>query len=144
MKTTIQTGAMLLRDPDINPTKEVLKSALGGSYPLFDELMGILAVHEIVPEWNYYRDGKAWLCKAVYRKKTVFWLSVWDEYFRVVFYFTAKNCGGIPDLDIEENLKESFRERESCGKFMPLIIKVTEEEQIEDIVKVINYKKSLK
>jgi len=135
---------MLLREPNLQPTKEVLKTALGGSYPLFDELMGILATVNVVPEWNYYRDGKAWLCKAIYRKKTVFWLSVWDEYYKVAFYFTAKNCNGISDLDIDENIKEDFNERKSVGKFIPLVIIVTEKEQIEDVIKVINYKKSLK
>lgn len=144
MKTTIQTETMLLRDPEINPTKETLKNALGGSWPLFEELMGILAIHEIVPEWNYYKDGKAWLCKAVHKKKTVFWLSVWEEYFKVVFYFTAKTCSGIADLDIDEKLKQDFREHESYGKFMPMIVVVTEKEQIEDIVEVIRYKKRLK
>ncbi len=144
MKTSIQTETMLLREPDIQPTREVLKNALGGSYLLFDELMGILPALEVVPEWNYYRDGKAWLCKAIHRKKTVFWLSVWNEYFKVAFYFTVKNCTGISDLDIDEGLKEEFKEHQSIGKFIPLIINVTEREQIEDVVKIIDYKKSLK
>ncbi|PKP08994.1 MAG: hypothetical protein CVU09_13085 [Bacteroidetes bacterium HGW-Bacteroidetes-4] len=37
-------------------------------------------------QWRYYNDGKAWLCKVSYKKKTVFWLSVWEAYFKVAFY----------------------------------------------------------
>jgi hypothetical protein len=144
MKTTIQTETMLLRDPELQPTREVLKGALGGSYPLYEDLTEVSKTLDVIPEWNYYKDGKAWLCKAVHKKKTVFWLSVWNEYFKVVFYFTAKTCAGITDLDIDENLKRDFCEHESYGKFMPLIFVVTEREQIEDIVKVIHYKKRLK
>lgn len=143
MKTSIQE-IMLLREPDVQPTREVLKNALGGSYLLFDELMEILKTLDVSPEWNYYKDGKAWLCKAIHKKKTVFWLSVWEEYFKVVFYFTAKTCAEIPHLDISERIKKDFYEHTGFGKFMPLIISVTEREQIEDIIKVIIYKKSLK
>lgn len=144
MKTTIQPETMLLRDPDVQPTREVLKNALGGGYLLFDELMESLKTLDVSPEWNYYKDGKAWLCKAIHKKKTVFWLSVWEEYFKVVFYFTAKTGTGIPHLDISERVKKDFYEHAGFGKFVPLIFSVTEREQIEDIVKVINYKKSLK
>ena len=121
-----------------------MKNALGGSYLLFDELMDRLKTLDVAPEWNYYRDGKAWLCKVVHKKKTVFWLSVWEEYFKVVFYFTAKTCTGIADLEIDGSIKEDFKGQKNIGKFMPLIINVTESEQIENVIKIINYKKSLK
>ena len=54
---------LALRDGDILPTQEVLEAILGSSYPAFEELNALLIAMEIRPEWNYYRDGKAWLCK---------------------------------------------------------------------------------
>jgi hypothetical protein len=136
----------LLREQQIFPTKEVLENALGDSYLIFEELIEIITntKYGLVPGWNYYRDGKAWLCKVCYKKKTVFWLSVWDKFFKTTFYFTEKNCSGIAELDIEENLKESFRCSKSFGKFMPLTININMKEQIKDVLRVIEYKKSLK
>ena len=136
----------LLQDPDITPVKEVLQNVLKESYPVFEEMMTIItdAKYGLVPEWNYYRDGKAWLCKVVYKKKTVFWLSVWDKYFRTSFYFTEKHLSGIAELEIEESIMEDFRSRKPTGKLFPLVISLSRKEQIKDLLKIIEFKKSLK
>lgn len=136
----------LLREQQIYPTKEVLENVLGDSYLVFEELIKIItdAKYGLVPQWNYYKDGKAWLCKVCYKKKTIFWLSVWDKFFKTTFYFIEKTSSGIADLDIEENLKESFRNSKSFGKFMPLTINMNRKDQINDLLKIVEYKKSLK
>lgn len=145
----IQTEEMetqLLRDEQIFPAREELKKALGDSYTVYEELMRIMSDDSLglVPQWNYYKDGKAWLCKVCYKKKTVFWLSVWDGFFRTGFYFTEKTSTGVTDLDIEKSLKEDFIQRKPVGKLLPLAINVRRREQLEDLVKIIEYKKSLK
>jgi hypothetical protein len=136
----------LLREQQIYPTKEVLENVLGDSYLVFEELIKIItdAKYGLVLQWNYYKDGKAWLCKVCYKKKTIFWLSVWDKFFKTTFYFIEKTSSGIADLDIEENLKESFRSSKSFGKFMPLTINMNRKDQINDLLKIVEYKKSLK
>lgn len=77
---------LALRDGDILPTQEVLEAVLGSSYPAFEELNALLISMEIRPEWNYYRDGKAWLCKMMFKKKNMGWLHVYDGFFRVSFF----------------------------------------------------------
>ena len=138
--------AILLREPDILPTREVLEDVLGESFSALNELIEIITEPKfgLVTEWNYYKDGKAWLCKVVHKKKTVFWLSVWDKFFKVGFYFTEKNCLGVLELDIDEKIKEDFGQSKNIGKLIPLGISVTKKEQIEDVLKIIDYKKSLK
>lgn len=88
---------LALRDGDILPTQEVLEAVLGSSYPAFEELNALLIAMEIRPEWNYYRDGKAWLCKMMSKKKNMGWLHVYDGFFRVSFFFHGKTfnryCG---------------------------------------------------
>jgi hypothetical protein len=136
----------LLKEKDVLPTMEVLENVLGESYSAYIELMGIMTNPEfgLVTQWHYYSDGKAWLCKVSYKKKTVFWLSVWDKFFKVGFYFTEKNSSGVLKLDIEEKIKEDFVQRKSIGKLMPLSININSREQIADVLKIIGYKKSLK
>jgi hypothetical protein len=137
---------MLLREQNIVPTKEVLENVLGESYPVYVELIEEISNPEfgLLPEWRYYKDGNAWLCKVCYKKKTVFWLSVWDKYFRIVFYFTEKTCTGINELDIKENIKEEFIHAKHIGKLIPLIIRMKKMDQIDDAIKIISYKKKLK
>ncbi|MBN2481390.1 MAG: DUF3788 family protein [Bacteroidales bacterium] len=84
---------LLLREQQVSPLKEVLAIALGDIYLIFKELMEIITDENfgLDPKWNYYKDGNAWLCKVCYKKKTIFWLSVWDKFFKTTFYFTKKN-----------------------------------------------------
>jgi hypothetical protein len=136
----------LLRDPETYPTNEVLANALRDSYPALLELFDQITAPEagLVLEWRYYNDGKAWLCKAVYKKKTVFWLSVSDGFFRTVFYFTEKHTAGIADLDIDPGIKEDFCSHKPVGKLLPLVIKVYRLEQVSDVLQLVRFKKGLK
>jgi len=136
----------VLREKDIYPSDEVIQKALGESFPVYKEFMETITDKEnvLIPQWRYYMDGKAWLCKVVYKNKTVFWLSVWEGFFKLGFYFTEKNSPGVTSLDIEQSHKESFQSAKTFGKLKPLIFKVTKKEQINDVMKVIGYKKSLK
>ncbi|MDR1632428.1 MAG: DUF3788 domain-containing protein [Dysgonamonadaceae bacterium] len=64
---------LLLREQEIFPSKEVLKNVLGEMiYSVFEELETRLTSDEfaLAFDWNYYRDGKAWLCKVCRKKKT--------------------------------------------------------------------------
>jgi hypothetical protein len=139
-------GTIQLRDQYVPVTKEVLANTLGESYKVFDELIEIItdAKYAFEPKWNYYKDGKAWLCKVCFKKKTIFWLSVWENFFKTAFYFTEKNSSGIKELDIDENIKEEFVHRKPVGKLIPLVINMERKEQIKDVIRIIEYKKCLK
>ncbi len=136
----------LLKDPDSYPADEILRSVLKDSYPVYEETMKKItgADHGLVPQWNYYKDGKAWLCKVGFKKKTVFWLSVWDGYFKTGFYFVERHCHGVLELDIDKSIKEDFTSKKPIGTLFPLAITVTSKDQIKDLLAVIEYKKSLK
>lgn len=136
----------LLRDQQIPPSGEVIEYALKSGFPVFKKFMEIITTPEygLIPEWNYYRDGKAWLCKVTFRKKTVFWLSVWGGYFKIAFYFVGRYCQGIEELDIDEKIKDDFKSRNSIGRLHPLILDISNMEHIGDAIKIIDYKKRLK
>lgn len=136
---------ILLRDPDILPSEEVLEENLGKDvFQVYQELVLEIFKMGLSADWNYYRDGKSWLCKVIYKKKTVFWLSIWDRYFKTSFFFTAKNCSGIDTLDINDRIKKDFAEVKSVGKLIPLIIDLRKKEQLDDLLKIVEYKKNLK
>jgi len=136
----------LLRDQDVYPSEAVLKIVLKDSFTVYMELMEIITGvdYGLIANWNYYKDGKAWLCKVCHKKKTIFWLSAWEGCFKTGFYFTEKNCSGIPGLNIDESIKKDFSNRQPVGKLLPLVVIVNREEQIRDLLKIIEYKKKLK
>ena len=137
---------MIFKDPEVFPTDKLLENALGDSYQAYVELIEAVTKPELglVTEWRYYNDGKAWLCKVCYKKKTIFWLSVWDKYFKTAFYFTDRNSKDISELEIDKNIKEAFRNAPHYGKLIPLVFNMQNRVQIEDMIKVVRYKKSLK
>lgn len=83
----------LLREPDIFPSEGILKQQLGEIYPAYESFMKTVIGTEygLTGEWNYYKDGKSWLCKIIHKKKTVFWLSVWEGWFLKEFIIFKAN-----------------------------------------------------
>ena len=135
-----------LREKEVFPTEEVLKESLGKSYVVYDQLIRLIADSNtgLTVEWRYYNDGKSWLCKVCYKKKTVFWLSVWDQFFKIGFYFTEKSIPDIAELKIAESIKDDFIGSKSIGKLIPMTIIMTRKEQINDVLTLIEYKKKQK
>jgi hypothetical protein len=132
----------LLEDPDIIPTAEVLERVLGNIYPIFREFMNTVESEDfrLNPEWRYYKAGKAWFCKITFKKKTVVWLSVWSDCFKVAFYFTEKSGGGIPRLKIDDSIKEFYLNHKPIGKLKPLVIETRMKSQLSDINILLKYK----
>ena len=133
----------ILKDKDLFPDNDVLRNALKDDFDIFQEFENTITndTHKLVGEWRYYNDGKAWIYKAQYKKKTVFWLSVISTGFNVTFYFNEKNYEGIFDLPIEESIKDNFKNMELVGKLRPLQISIKNKNQITDIQEIIEYKK---
>jgi hypothetical protein len=137
---------MLLRNADTFPSDKVLKDALGDVYKVLESFLGTITNEEWVLsfEWRYYNDGKAWLGKAQHKKKTVLWLSVWEGFFKVSFFFTEKHLEAIAALDISETVKNKFASEEPTRRLLPMVIEVNNENQLKDLLTVVRFKKSLK
>jgi hypothetical protein len=136
----------VLYDKNIFPDDIVLKKYLGSTKKIYDSFITFLSEKnkECIIEWNYYNDGKSWLCKVVKKKKTICWISIWNKYFKVGFYFGLKYDEEIRKLNINEMLKKKYFETKTIGKIRPLGIKVTESGQLHDIKKIIEFKEKLK
>ena len=137
---------LLLREQEIFPSEEVLKTVLGQIYDVWAGLEKQVTQGELALtfNWNYYRDGKSWFCKVCHKKKTVFWLSVWEGFFKTAFYFTEKHFESIANLDISEQIKEDFCRMKPIGKLHPMVICIDKQEQLIDVLKVVKLKKELK
>ena len=133
----------LLRIQEISPTKEVLKEVLGEVYSVFEALETQLTQSDLALtyDWQYYKDGKSWLCKVCYKKKTVFWLSVWDGFFKTSFFFLGRHLDGIAALGIDDN---SYSIEKEWGKMIPLIFSINDKKQLPDLLKMIKFKKKSK
>ncbi|MDY0254403.1 MAG: DUF3788 family protein [Tenuifilaceae bacterium] len=124
----------------------VLSESLGSLYEVYDDLIDRISSPDygLVASWRYYKDGKSWLCKVTYGGKTVFWLSVWQSFFKMSFYFTSKSSQGVGQLSIDESIKSCLSQSKPTGKLVPLVLDIRSSEQIADVLEIVKYKRELK
>jgi hypothetical protein len=136
----------LLNDKDEYPDDAVLERQLGKAKPAWDALTARVASEfpDASLQWQFYNDGKAWLCRLVRKKETVCWLSVWSQYFKTAFYFTARSDEAIEALPIPPELKIAYRTHEPIGKLKPLVIQVKTKKTLDAVFEVVKYKIGLK
>jgi Protein of unknown function (DUF3788) len=132
----------ILNDKSEYPNDKVLLRHLGKTKAIWD--LFVTQISSSFPlmdlEWNFYNDGKSWLCKLIHKKKTVCCISTWENYFKTTFYFTDKNNKDINNLKIDQELKDNYRSDKSIGKLKPLMIKVKTKKALSNVFELIKYK----
>jgi hypothetical protein len=100
----------VLADENLYPTEEVIYEHIGNSKILWESLFEYIHVNypDLNTQWRYYNDGKSWLMKATLKKRTVFWLSLFEDTFRITFFYTDKAEEAIKNSSISDELKNSF------------------------------------
>jgi hypothetical protein len=129
-----------LRDKDAFPDEDALAAVLGKGYPAYRALLEILDDHGISHEWIYYKDVKAWLCKAARKKKTVIWMAACRGYLRATFYVPAAHIEGLYGLDLAEETKTRIRETENTGKSKGATFELRSKAVLKDLKEVMLYK----
>ncbi|MDP1994939.1 MAG: DUF3788 family protein [Ignavibacteria bacterium] len=128
------------------PTEEIIFSHIGKSKVLWQSVFEFIhATHpDLSEEWKYYNDGKSWLLKVVKKTKTVCWVSVLKNSFRMTFYFTDKAEQSILNSSISNELKEQFQNGKHYNKICGLTITFKYKKDVEYAKVLIALKLSLK
>ena len=81
--------------------------------------------------------------KGTDKEKTIFWLSIWDGFFKVSLYFAEKLQPDMQSLAVSENTKVMIDNTKIMGKlkFFPLVYEVRSSDIFEDLSILIEYKK---
>ncbi len=133
-----------LKDEDVYPSDEVLRGILGESFAAYQELLKLYEANDFTVEWRYYHDGKAWLCKVQYKKKTVVWMSAWKGYMQAAIYVPEKHAAALFDLDLSEERKQRIRETKKMGSSSCCIFEIREPGILVEFEKVMRFKMGLK
>ncbi len=129
-----------LKDPDIYPDESILKDVLGASFAAYQELLKLYEENEMLPEWRYYKDGKAWLCKVQKKKKTIIWMSAWKGYMQAAIYFPVRLLDEVLVLDISDAQKEKIKNTKNVGKSKPCIFEIRKKAILKDFNTVMQFK----
>ena len=145
----------LLRDPGVEPTGEIIAEGLGTAYSTYERFLEGLKTRDIQVGWRYYNDGKSWLGKALYKwttvrgankEMTVFWLSIWDGFFKVSIFIPEKVREDALNLSLDDETKNMINNAKQMGKlkFFPLTFELRSDELLDGIYILLDFKKTIK
>jgi len=133
---------LVLSDKDIFPTEEIIFPHIGKHKSLWKSIFEY--IHSTYPsfteQWNFYNDGKRWLLKVTNKSKTIFWLGVLENSFRMTFYFTDKAEQAIMSSAISDELKEQFKAGKKYNKIKGISIVFKNKADIEYAKQLIEIK----
>ncbi|MGF6906212.1 DUF3788 family protein [Fusobacterium sp. PH5-44] len=146
----------LLRDESIKPNAEIIANGLGETTAVYIKFIEELKKHSIfLMDWRYYNDGKAWLSKGEYKwtttrgtnkVKPIFWLSIWNGFFKVSFSFSEKMLPELLSLPFSTNVKEIVMTAKETGKtmkFISIILDITKDSQLNDVYLLAEFRKKI-
>ena len=145
----------LLRNPNMQPTDDVIAKALGESNDAYIKFINEIASHDIHLDWRYYNDGKAWLAKGLFKwtgvrggqkETTVFWLSIWDGFFKVTIYVPEKARADVLSLLLDNEVKLMIEATQQMGKlkYFPIVFDLCSDEMFEAVFLLADFRKSIK
>ena len=136
----------ILSDKNQFPTEEIIFSHIGKSKTRWESLFNYIHANhpDISNQWRYYNDGKSWLMKVTKKDKTIFWLSIIPESFRITFYFGDKAESAIMQSKISEELKTQFKDGKKYGKIRGLTLIMNKKQNVEFATELISIKLKIK
>jgi len=137
---------LVLSDPNIQPTEELIFSIIGDNSIYWEQLIEYVYENhfDITEEWRFYNDGKRWLYRALKKKKTLYWIGVIKDTFRVSFWFGDKAEPTIESSNLPESIKGEFRNAKRYAHSRAISIEICSPEDFENVVKLIELKAKIK
>ncbi len=139
-----QINAKELSNEAVYPDDTVLKMILGESFDAYCSLLRLYDENEMSHEWRYYKDGKAWLCKVRYKKRTIAWMSAWKGYMKATIYIPEKYFALLDEVDMSEGTKAKIVSANNVGKSKPCMFEIRDKEVLKDFERVMRFKMIMK
>ena len=135
-----------LKDKNEYPSDEVLSRYLGEVKDIWDSFIDFLKEDypEFSTEWRYYNDGKSWLFKITKQKKTICWVSIYDNLFRTTFYFAVRAEDLIRNSKLTKKYIDQFINGKKYGKIKGITIDIEKLTDLETTKTLIEIKEKLK
>lgn len=137
---------IMFSDKEIVPTDDLIFRIIGKNKDMWQSIMKYMQDHyeDSGGEWNYYNDGKRWLFKMVRKKKTIFWISVLENTFRVTFWFPDRAEPVIEESDLPGSIKDEFRNAKKYGATRGITIEMSDTGDVDNVKKLIGIKVKMK
>lgn len=123
----------LFRDPDVAPTPDSIRAALGPAAGAWERLTRLVTGSGAEVAWRYYRDG-GWLARAARGRKTVAWLSVVPGCARITFYFTERDRAALAGhAALPADLRARIATAALIGRLLPVTVEVRDDSALAEV-----------
>jgi hypothetical protein len=133
---------LVLGDKSVYPSEDILFSIIRDKKVVWQEIMGYVNENyqNVTEEWRYYNDGKQWLFKMQLKKKTLFWIGILQDTFRITFYFGNKAEPLITGSNLPDKIKDDFLSGKRYGNIRAISTSISGTGDLENIYKLIDLK----
>jgi hypothetical protein len=131
---------LVLTDIAVRPTEDLIFFIIGRNRVHWRRLID--CVRQKYPDteehWKYYIDGHSWLFRMIRKKKTLFWIGVLKDTFRVTFYFGDKAEPLIENSGLPKAMISDFKNGDRYGKIRSITIRIERAEDIDNCLKLVD------
>jgi len=129
-------------DKSHRPTEKNISEILGTSYKLWEEIQNSLhdEYGELVKEWKYYGQKYGWSLKLFYKKRNLFFFTVYEKYFQIGFTLGDKAVAAIEKSDLPKSIIEELKNARKYVEGRGLRIEVKKSSDVKNIIKLVSAK----
>jgi hypothetical protein len=130
-------------EKSIMPNDDLIITVMKNSYPLYGEIFDYFKTKSsnIHTEWKYYGKKNGWLLKHFDDKRNIFFLVIYEGYFKISFTFGDKVVREILDSDsVSNSVKVSFENAKKYVEGTTILYEVKSKSDVDNVKQLIRFK----
>jgi hypothetical protein len=98
-------------DRTVKPDNQMLAQTLGKSYSLWEKIKTSLTndYSTLDEEWKFYGQKIGWTLKLLYKKRNLFFLTPYENYFQIAFVFGDKAVAVVEQSDLPQTITNEIK-----------------------------------
>lgn len=114
-------------DKPVKPDNQMLAHALGKSYMLWEKIQTSLTndYSELTEDWKFYGQKIGWTLKLLYKRRNLFFLTPYENYFQIAFVFGDKAVAVIEKSHLPVSIIDEIKNARKYveGRGLRIVIK---------------------
>ncbi len=129
-------------DKNIKPDNKIVADTLGSSYKLWEKIKISLTTNygNLNEDWKFYGQKIGWTLKLLYKKRNLFFLTPYENYFQIAFVFGDKAVAVIEKSDLPENIIDEIINARKYAEGRGLRIPVKKQNDVKIVLKLAEIK----
>jgi hypothetical protein len=127
------------KEKNLVPDEQRIRVTLKSNYVHLEAIRSYIAdsIGETKEEWKYYGAKYGWTLKNFYKKRNLYFIGMYDGFFKISFVFGERAFKAIMEADISAELKKELSEARKYAEGRGLSMDVHDERYLDDIKKLL-------